>query len=478
MLSVSLKRIFEIYVFAFVFFLASKPLNDPDFWFHLKSGEYILRNHTFPTTDPFSFTFYGQHWIVHGWMTSALFYVVQSRLGFGALIFLFALLITLTFWFVWRRCHAHPFVAGFAILLGVVSVSTNIGVRPRVFTLLLTSVFLLVLENYARRGGRMIWILIPLTALWANLHGGFFFGPAFIALAMAGLVLDKWFGDVAVDLWQRLRVLAVVLLGSVLAILANPYGVEMLFVPIRVLQTTVYKDAVVDWLSPDFHRPEVFPVLLLFLLTTAALALSPVRPKPSELLFFIVTLYLSFNAQRNLAIFTLVAVPLFASYAQHWLNANELRRFFQDSLLSRKSAFGLVLLLPLILFAAKLKATVYGEFRQQTMDVPIKAVEYLKQNPIPGNTFTDPNIWSNYLLWALPSNPIFIDGRDVYTEQFTREYLSITSGRSDWHEAFDRYGVRVAIVGPRSLLARKLRVATDWQRVYEDEMTVVFTRSY
>jgi len=270
--------------------------------------------------------------------------------------------------------------------------------------------------------------------------------------------------------------MGVVALTSVLAIVANPYGVEMLFVPIRVLQTSVYKEVVVDWLSPDFHRPEVFPFLVLFLLTTAALALSPVRPKPSELLFFIVTLYLSFNSQRNIAIFALVAAPLLANYAQHWLSANELRRFFQDSLLARRSAFGLVLLLPLIVFAVKLKSTVYGEFRQQTMDVPIKAVEYLKQKQITGNTFTDPNIWSNYLLWALPSNPIFIDGRDVYTEPFTREYLSVTSGRSDWHEAFDRYGVRVAIVGPRSLLARKLRAAADWQEVYEDEMSVVFAK--
>ena len=466
-----LKRIFDIYIFAFVFFLASKPLNDPDFWFHLKSGEYILRNHTFPTTDPFSFNVFGQHCIVHGWLTTVLFYIVQSRLGFGALIFLFALLITLTFWFVYRRCHAHPFVTGFAILLGVLSVSTNIGVRPRVFTLLLTSVFLLVLER-----GKRLWILIPLTALWANLHGGFFFGPAFIALAIVGVVLDKWLGDVNVDLWPRLRVMGLVLVGSVLAIVVNPYGVEMLYVPIRVLQTTVYKEVVVDWLSPDFHRPEVFPFLLLFLLTTAALALSPVRPKPSELLLFIATLYLSFNSQRNIAIFALVAVPLFANYAQHWLKANELRRFFQDSLLARGSPLALVLLLPLILFAVKLKSTVYGEFRQQTMDVPIHAVQFLKEKQITGNTITDPNIWSNYLLWALPSNPIFIDGRDVYTEQFTREYLSITNGRSDWHVAFDRYNIRVAIVGPRSLLARKLRTATDWQEIYEDEMAVVFTK--
>src|ERR1051326_9093650 len=117
---------------------------------------------------------------------------ISTNIGVRPRVFTF--LLTLTFWFVFRRCRAHPFVTGFAMLLGAVSISTNIGVRPRVFTFLLTSVFLLVLEKYARRGGRTIWILVPLTALWANLHGGFFFGPAFIVLAMVGMVLDKWFG--------------------------------------------------------------------------------------------------------------------------------------------------------------------------------------------------------------------------------------------------------------------------------------------
>ena len=88
------------------------------------------------------------------------------------------------------------------------------------------------------------------------------------------------------------------------------------------------------------------------------------------------------------------------------------------------------------------------------MDVPLKAVEYLKQNQLFGNTFTEPNIWANYLIWSMPSNPVYIDGRDVYPERFVAEYANIVFGTSDWREAFDRYKVQVAIVGPRSLLAR------------------------
>ena len=432
-MSTSSKKIFEAGILAYVFLLASKPLNDPDFWFHLKTGEYIVLNGLIPRTDPFSFTFNGHPWIAHGWLSGLIFYIIQSRVGFGALIFLFALLITLAFWFVFRRCNAHPLISGIAVLIGVLSMSTNIGVRPRVFTILLSSIFLYVLGNYARRGeGKAIWILVPLTALWVNLHGGYFIGLALIALTMMGIVLDRWLGDDQMMLRPRLLVLSAVMGASVLAILANPYGAAMLTVPVRVLQSPVYKQIIVDWLSPDFHRPEVLPFLLLLLLTIAALALSPVRPKPSELLFFLATLYATLTSQRNMTIFALVAVPLFANYTQHWLNPNPLGTFLNKSTIFESRIIGVLFLLPLVFFAVQLRSTVYGEVRQETMDVPLKAVEYLKQNQLFGNTFTEPNIWANYLIWSMPSNAVYIDGRDVYPERFVAEYAKIVFGTTDW----------------------------------------------
>lgn len=475
----SFRRLFDIYVLAYVFLLASKPLNDPDLWFHLKTGQYIVLNGVIPRSDPFSFTNYGRPWIAHGWLSGLIFYLIQSRFGFGALIFLFAVLVTFGFWLTYRQCHAYPFVAGIAVLLGVLSVATNIGVRPRVFTFLLTSVFLFILGNYSKRGtGKLIWILIPLIVLWVNLHGGFFIGLALIALTMVGTVLDKWLGDDEYALWLRLKVLSFVLVGCLVAILLNPYGAAMYVAPIRVLQSAVYKEVIVDWLSPDFHRPEVFPFLLLLLLTTTALAVSPVRAKPSELLLFLATLFATLTSQRNVLVFVLVAVPLFANYFQHWLDSNALGRVFnRNSLFSGKAnVLAVVLLLPLILFAVKLKLTVYGKWRQQTMDVPLKAVEFLKERQIVGNTFTDPNIWANYLIWAMPSNSVYIDGRDVYPEQFVKEYVDIVLGTRDWREAFDYYRVEVAIVAPKSVLARKIKAASGWREIYEDEMALVFLR--
>jgi hypothetical protein len=100
----------------------------------------------------------------------------------------------------------------------------------------------------------------------------------------------------------------------------------------------------------------------------------------------------------------------------------------------------------------------------------------LKQNQITGNTFTQPNIWGGYLIWDLPSNPVYIDGRGVFPEEFIREYVNFTRGSTDWRPAFERYNVQNVIVATNSLLARELRKAPEWQQVFEDEMAVVFIR--
>src|SRR5215472_440599 len=168
----ALKNTFAIYVFAYSFLFASRPISDGDFWFHLKTGEYIIRTGLVPRTDLFSFTNSGRPWIAHEWLSGAVFYLVYSLLGFNALIFIFGILTALAFWLALKRSDCHPFVSGFAALLGVWAVLPTIGVRPRVFTLLFASVYLYLLTQYARSGtGRAIWWLVPLMALWVNVPG-------------------------------------------------------------------------------------------------------------------------------------------------------------------------------------------------------------------------------------------------------------------------------------------------------------------
>jgi hypothetical protein len=481
-MSKSLLKVFQLYIFAYLFLFASRPISDADFWFHLKTGQYVFATGSIPRTELFSFTNYGIPWTAHGWLSGVIFYAVYSVAGLKPLIFIFALLTAVAFWIAFKRANSHPFFAGIAALVGAWTALPNLGVRPRVFTILFTSICLALLGRFARGiKERWIWLLVPLMALWANLHGGFFIGLALIALTAVGMLLDRCAGvlDAPEGFRSRLRTLALLFLTCALAGLMNPYGIKLYISPIAVLRSSVFQNVVNDWLSPNFHLASARPLLLLICSTVAVLTLSPKRPKPSEVLLFLATLYTTLKTQRNGVVFALVAVPLLANYFQVWFEATRFGKSFGAARSTSNPRLALLLgiglLLPLILFVVKLKSTVYGTPTQETMSVPVKAVQYLKQNGITGNTFTDPNVWGAYVFWETP-NRVYIDGRDVYPEPFVQEYVDIILGSKDWRGPFDQRGVQIVLIEPNSFLERELSETPGWERIYQDNMSVVFRR--
>jgi hypothetical protein len=295
-------------------------------------------------------------------------------------------------------------------------------------------------------------------------------------------VLDYWAGVLKEreSLRPRLRTLAVIFVGCVLAVLVNPFGVKLYTTPLAVLQSPIFQDLVIDWLSPNFHLSTARPLLILLVLTIAVLALSPRRPKPSEVLLFLATLAATLKTQRNAVVFSLVAAPLFATYFHLWFDSTSVGKRFGTIREDRNPRLALlvtlVLLLPLIPFVIKLKRTVYSTPTQQSMRVPVKAIDYLKQNGIAGNTFAAPNVWGAYVLWAAPKSPVYIDGRDVYPDTFVKEFVDILFGRVDWRPIFDQRGVQIVLIEPGTLLARQVGESPAWEKVYEDDMSVVFRR--
>lgn len=482
-MNTTLKRTFEVYVFVFAFLFASRPLSDGDFWWHLKTGEYLVRNFTFPRTDFYSFTVPGKHWVAHEWLSEVIFYLIYSRAGFNTLIFIFTVVTVLAFWVVFRKSEAHPFVKGFAVLLSVWSILPTVGVRPRAFTLLFAGVYLALLHGFVReRETKAVWWLVPLMIVWVNLHAGYLIGLVLIGVMMVGVVLDAAFaGEKLASHWPRLKTLGLVFIACLLAVNLNPQGPRILLFPFEFFFSPVQQDQITDWLSPDFHQQELFPLLLLIMLTIAALALSPKRARPSELLLFISTLYMTLKSNRHMAIFALVAGPMLADYLQHWLATTRFGKTVGPSESTssgrRQVIFNVILVVVLIACFIKLKSVIYSPPAQARVGVPLNAVAYLKENGITGNTFTDPNIWGGYLIWETPANPVYIDGRiDMYGDEFMREYLGIIRGITRWQEPFDKYGVQVAIVSPTSVLRLQLEQSAQWQEVYRDEMAVVFIR--
>jgi hypothetical protein len=83
----------------------------PDLWWHLKTGEWIWQQRSFPQGDPFSYTAAGQPWIAHEWLFGLVSFLAWRAVGLAGLIgikaFLVAALLALTAWTARARCYSR-----------------------------------------------------------------------------------------------------------------------------------------------------------------------------------------------------------------------------------------------------------------------------------------------------------------------------------------------------------------------------------
>ena len=144
------RRVFVAILALGLFAMAARGITDPDVWWHLRTGQLILQNHSLFHTDPYSFTRFGQPWINHEWLSEILLFGLYRVAGFGGLIVAFAVVIAATFLMVFARSAGRPYLASLMTLWGAVASAPSWGVRPQMFSLLLASIFLVLLEASER----------------------------------------------------------------------------------------------------------------------------------------------------------------------------------------------------------------------------------------------------------------------------------------------------------------------------------------
>ena len=91
------RRLFQIVFLCALFALALRNVADGDFWWNLRTGQYIIQTRSIPHQDIFSYTRAGQEWVTHEWL-SQVFIAALFDLGqFPALIVAFAGIIAASF---------------------------------------------------------------------------------------------------------------------------------------------------------------------------------------------------------------------------------------------------------------------------------------------------------------------------------------------------------------------------------------------
>jgi hypothetical protein len=490
------RRLFISILFAALFVMAARELTDPDFWWHLSAGKYIAETSSIPQVDIFSGTVAGHSWVTHEWLSEVLIYAIFSLGSFPALMLAFAAIITLAFAFVYARSEGKPYVAAFTLLLAALATAPTWGVRPQMISLLLTSVFLWVLEKWHsdagdHKGRPYVWILIPLMILWVNLHSGFALGLAVIGIYLSGALVGHFtrpapfqpLSHPATQLPNHPTTqLALVFFACLLVVPLNPNGAMMYVYPFETLTSRAMQTYIQEWFSPDFHLIEFQPFAWLLLATLAAIGLSGKRTSLTQALLLAGSGYAALRSGRNIPIFAIIAAPILAEHMWHMVESRGWAASFAGNTRTPRRMAILNWVLLLVIVAAGIARVAMVGANQGTIErdkFPAAAVDFLLAQKVTGTIYNSYD-WGGYLMWRLyPTARVFIDGRaDVYGDTFIEnEYLRAYRGGVDWRAPLDRYGVRIVLIEPDAPLAAQLAQAAEWKKAYEDKQAVVFEKS-
>jgi tetratricopeptide (TPR) repeat protein len=500
-------------VLVYALLAACHTLKNFDLGWQLAAGRYIVETGRIPGHDIFSYTAAGKEWIYP--VGAQIFFYLLYRLGgYAALTVLgMAMCVSTAALLLFGRQSTadsrQPDVFRlFLVALAVPYLADRTGPRAEMFTTLLLPAVLLIVWRYRRGVGNGLYLLPFLFAIWANLHQGFLFGLAILALATAVELGRRIFvRSRQPSAISHLHPLLAVSALSAAAVLLNPWGWRLYSSLWRVQQDQAFQRGLITeatgvpwglWRLKDvirFDDPNTgFWTLLPLALLGAVLAV-----RRREVFAAVVlggSCWLGLRFLRGQVFVLLASAILLPGLAAggfpaavgcrpalrafgSWLRAALLRQRSdrRPPAASRKPkaeipqggtkadgrwpiahALAALLALMLVVRSADLISDRYyfkhGEITSFGVGLswwfPERALNFIQRERLPGRLYHDYNLggWVMWRLW--PGYQVYIDGRaQPYTPQILIEDNALAGwkpGSPEWRAFLDRWGINTVLL--------------------------------
>lgn len=439
-------------------------LRDTDTYWQMRVGQWILDNHAVPTVDAFSLTRAGAPWMSSSWLSQVLFANAYAAFGWTGIVALSAIAIAITFALLEAVLERH-LPTSYASIVAITAFALSAQhflARPHVLAMPLMVGWMAGLIGAADRRAAPSFVLLPVIALWANLHGGFVLGLALMAPA----ALDAlWNAQPQARLALALR-WAAFGLAAVAACCLTPYGWDSLLASAKILNLGELLTLISEWAPISFASFGLFEGCLL-LLIGAALA-SGARLPPLRIVMALGLLHMALNHTRNIEVFALLlpivlAAPLAAQFLPEQPAAAKPGRL--------ATCAGLVLAAALGVMVATSR-----DYHPADQERYASAIAALRAHGAT-RVFNDYG-FGGYMIWAGGPAP-FIDGRaELYGEQFALDHLHSTSlaDPAGFARLLADWKIDATIMYPTTPAARLLDHVDGWQRVFANDIAVVHVR--
>jgi hypothetical protein len=459
--------------------MAARPATDPDLWWHLRTGQWIVETGHIPHADPFSFTRAGQAWVSHEWLSEIIFYELWKHGGAAALIIFSAIVTASGFMLLYLRCPGKRYWAAAATVVGALASAPSFGVRPQMFTFVLASLLLWLIEKGEDQPKLLFWIPL-IFLLWVNLHAGFALGPALLLAYGIGLLLEVATGTTPAREARPILLRVLTLLAACLALVPlNPSRAELYRYPFDTLRSPAMRSFIGEWHSPDFHqwlyRPLALVWLLLFI--SIALAASRLTLKGRVIVPLLLTACAALDAVRHIPIFVLTAMPVIAAALPQAAAAAPLPERRRAAAWVRPLFLTVVVILMAALALVRWTQLAKRQDASEATQFPERAVALLQSGRYPTRIFAYYD-WGGYTLWKLyPQYRVFVDGRaDLYGDNILRQFTTAVQLHTGWKEVLDSWDVGAVLLPPSSALAQGLLLDPHWYAAFSDPRSILLVR--
>ena len=461
-------------------------VRDPDIWWHLKVGDWIVEHHAVPYVGIFSRTAATRPWIAYSWGYEVL--LSRAYAWFGLVGFaMFGVLLTvavafLLFWML-HRLSGQFWVAWILALVGSFAFLFSLMPRPVFVTMILFTIVLTFLLE-AQRTGRMqlLWWLPVIFVLWANIHIQFIYGLFVVGLFMGINLLQRlasWIG-IEPDFIQAptlpLSGPVGVLFACFAATFIGPYTYHLYRVVAAYSNSHVPYFMIQELSAFNF---KFFTHYVLLLLTTAAFFAVgwPRKLDLFKLSLLIVASVVAFRTQRDAWFLGICAATYIADIAGLSIGKGALGESVPTPVLKLPELAGLGAFLAIMLWltARNIGFTTRDLDRAISREYPVDAANFVRQNSLPGPLYNNLD-WGGFLIWYMPQYPVTVDGRnDVYGDEL--DLLTYKSSQGDSYTSDPYLNEAGFVLLPSKLpLAKLLTIDTRFRLAYQDPIAEVFVR--
>ena len=340
--------------------------------------------------------------------------------------------------------------------LAAVCLFESFGVRAQVFAWPFLAATLLLLEIE----GPLAFLILPLAAVWSNLHASAMLAPVFVSLAAFGAFLD----DGAPS--PRVRRLGAIAAGSAVAICLNPFGIELPLYALSLFHSPI-KEWIVEWGVTTIADPAfclaAFPMIL-----AAAAADAGKRMPWRDRLALGAGVFLLFTAARNIAIFGIIAAPFAAAGFDRLLALLPRQNEPQLSPRAVKIADRVVPAFSFVV-AAIVGVSLWND-RDARLDDHLPTAPLAALGKLPGehHLFCLDFAWCS-LGEQTPNTRIFLDGRaDPFPADVWRDYTAIELAAPNFRERIDARGVDAIVTTRGAALDAALHALPEWRDTFSD----------